>query len=212
VEAILRELPKGVELVGAVKDRTIDEILEAIEGGLRIIGENYIQEAKPAFDVIGRMVKWHFIGRLQKRKVRQAAEIFDMIETIDSIEIAKELDRRCKEMGKEMPILIEVNSGREPQKGGIFHEDIEGFIKEASSLKNIKIMGLMTMGPRLGKEELFRPYFSETRKVFEKLKGLGLQGVEMRYLSMGMTDSYHVAIEEGANIVRIGKKIFGERE
>jgi hypothetical protein len=134
-----------------------------------------------------------------------------MIETVDSAEIAQEINKRCAQIGKIMPILIEINSGREKQKSGVFPEDAEQLITELSSLQNVKVVGLMTMGPHFGNPEDSRPYFVETRKIFDKIKKLSLPNVEMRYLSMGMTNSYKVALEEGANIVRIGTKIFGER-
>jgi len=208
----LSELPEGVELVAAAKNRSPEEILEAIEAGVRIVGENYIQEAKRAFEVVGRAAQWHFIGTLQKHNVRRKVlEIFDMMETIDSLEIAQEVDRRCAALGKIMPVLIEINSGREPQKSGVFPEKAEELVREVSKLQHLRIMGLMTMGPRFGNPEDSRPYFVETRKLFEQIGELGLPNVEMRYLSMGMSNSYRVAIEEGANLVRIGSKIFGER-
>jgi len=137
--------------------------------------------------------------------------MFDMIETVDSLEIAREINKRCAQIGKVMPVLIEVNSGREPQKSGVFPDDVEPFIRKLSAFENIQVKGLMTMGPRFGNPEDSRPYFVVTRKIFERIKGLNLPNVEMKYLSMGMTNSYRVAIEEGANIVRIGSKIFGER-
>lgn len=208
----MSELPEGVELVAAAKNRSPEEILEAIEAGVRIVGENYIQEAKRAFEVVGRAAQWHFIGTLQKHNVRRKVlEIFDMMETIDSLEIAQEVDRRCAALGKIMPVLIEINSGREPQKSGVFPEKAEELVREVSKLQHLRIMGLMTMGPRFGNPEDSRPYFVETRKLFEQIGELGLPNVEMRYLSMGMSNSYRVAIEEGANLVRIGSKIFGER-
>jgi pyridoxal phosphate enzyme (YggS family) len=210
---LLAELPNGVELVAAAKTRTPEEILEAVQVGINIIGENYVTEAKRAYELVGKRAKWHFIGTFQKHNVRRKVlEMFDMIETVDSLEIAREIDKRCAQIGKIMPILIEVNSGREPQKSGVLPEDVEQLIREISSLRNIKVMGLMTMGPRFGNPEDSRPYFVQTRRIFEKIKGLELPNVEMRYLSMGMTNSYKIALEEGANIVRIGTKIFGERE
>ena len=212
VESLLSELPDGVELVGAAKTRTSSEILEAIRAGVKIIGENYVQEARDAFRVIGKATKWHFLGHLQKNKVKKAIEIFDMIETVDSLEIAKEIDKRCAEADKTMSVLIEINSGRELQKFGVLPEDAQKLIEEIFSLPNIKIMGLMTMGPRFGDPEDARDYFIETRRLFEKIKALSLPGVEMKYLSMGMSNSYKIAIEEGANIVRIGAEIFGERK
>ncbi len=211
VKKLLGELPPGVELVAAAKTRTAEEVLEAIDGGVKIIGENYVQEAVSIFEAIGPKVRYHFIGHLQKNKVKKAVEIFDMIETVDSVKLAKAIDRQCAQLNKIMPILIEVNSGREPQKFGVFPENVEELVRDISTLKNIKVMGLMTMGPFTGSPENARPYFVETRKCFEKIKGLEIPNVDMKYLSMGMTNSYKVAIEEGANIVRIGTKIFGER-
>lgn len=137
--------------------------------------------------------------------------MFDMIQTVDSFEIANEISDRCARINKTMPILIEVNSGREPQKAGILPEDTEDLVRELTGLSNVRVMGLMTMGPRFGDPENSRSYFIETRKIFETIKSLDLSSIEMRYLSMGMTNSYKVAIEEGANLVRIGTKIFGER-
>jgi len=213
VARLLAELPDGVELVAAAKTRTAEEILEAIQLGIKIIGENYVKEAREAYKLVGKRAKWHFIGTLQKHNVRRnMLEIFDMIETVDSLDIAREIDKRCAQIGKIMPILIEVNSGREPQKSGVLPDDAEQLVREISSLGNIKVTGLMTMGPRFGNPEDSRPYFVETRKIFDKIKGLGLPNVEMRYLSMGMTNSYKIALQEGANIIRIGTRIFGERD
>jgi len=213
VQKILVELPNGIELVAAAKTRTPEEILEAVQAGVKIIGANYVQEARRAYEVVGKKAEWHFIGTLQKHNVRRKmVEMFDMIETVYSLEIAKEIDRRCAQIGKVMPILVEINSGREEQKSGVLPEDAEQLVRDVSNLRNIKVMGLMTMGPRLGNPEDARPYFVETRKIFERIKGLDLPNVEMEYLSMGMTNSYKIAIEEGANIVRIGTKIFGERD
>jgi pyridoxal phosphate enzyme (YggS family) len=211
VKTLLEELPDGVELVGAAKGRTAREIEEAIDAGLKIVGENYIQETLPVQNRVSRDVEWHFIGHLQRNKVKQAVGIFDMIESLDSLRLAEEIDKRCSEIGKVMPVLVEVNSGREEQKFGVLPEDVEELVKKVSSLPNIKVMGLMTMGPRFGNPEDSRPYFVKTREIFEKIKRLNLPNVEMRYLSMGMTNSYRVALEEGANMVRIGTKIFGER-
>jgi len=211
VKKILDELPTSVELVAASKTRTPEEILQAIQAGIKIIGQNYVQEAQKAYSIIGQQAKWHFIGHLQRNKVKKAVEIFDMIETIDSIGLASEIDKQCRRLGKIMPILIEINSGREQQKYGIFPEDMEDLTKKISGLKNIKIQGLMTMGPMFGNPEDARPYFVETKKVFDKIRTLDIPDIEMRYLSMGMTNSYLVAIEEGANLVRIGSKIFGPR-
>lgn len=212
VNQILSELPGGVQLVAAAKTRQPEEILEVVEAGVEIVGENYVQEAERAYEVVGNKAKWHFIGHLQKNKVKKAVKMFDMIETVDSVEIAKEIDKRCAQIGKIMPVLIEINSGREKQKSGVFPENTEQLAREISACPNIRVMGLMTMGPRFGNPEDSRPYFVETKKLFEKIKKLNLPNTEMRHLSMGMTNSYKIALEEGANIVRIGSKIFGERD
>jgi pyridoxal phosphate enzyme (YggS family) len=170
-----------------------------------------VQEAEAAYREIGAKAKWHFIGHLQKNKVKKAVEISDMIETVDSLELAAEIDKRCKQTGKIMPILIEINSGREPQKAGVFPENARELIEQIACLENVCVQGLMTMGPLTGQPEDYRPYFVATRKVFDHLKSLALPRVEMKYLSMGMTGSYQVALAESANIVRIGSRIFGER-
>lgn len=211
IDQILSELPNGVELVAATKTRQPEEILETVKAGVKIIGENYVQEAVRAYELIGNKAKWHFIGHLQRNKVKKAVTIFDMIETVDSVEIAREIDKRCAQIGKIMPVLIEINSGREKQKAGVFPEKAEQLVTEISTYPNLRIMGLMTMGPRFGNPEDSRPYFVATKRIFEKIKKLNLPDVEMRYLSMGMTNSYKIAVEEGANIVRVGSKIFGER-
>jgi len=212
VQEIFSGLPEGIELIAAAKTRSAEEILEAVQAGVKIIGENYVQEAEKMRAAVGDKVSWHCIGHLQKNKVKKAVCLCDMIETVDSVEIAKEIDKRCGQIGKVMPILIEINSGREEQKAGVLPEDTEKLIREISGLQNIKVMGLMTMGPFSGNPEDARPYFVETKKIFDQIKKLNLPDVEMKYLSMGMTNSYKVALEEGANMVRIGTGIFGERD
>ena len=211
VRSMLAELPPGVELIAAAKTRTPGEITEAIEAGVRIIGENFVQEAETARAAIGDRVLWHLIGSLQKNKVKKAIRLFDMIETVDSLALAKAIDRESAVMGKVMPVLIEVNSGREPQKSGVLPEDVETLVKTIAKLEHVKISGLMTMGPRFGDPEEARAYFAVTRRIFQRLKDLKLDGVEIKYLSMGMTNSYKIALEEGANLVRLGSRIFGER-
>jgi len=212
VKKILDELPEGVLLVGAAKTRTPEEILEAIESGLQVVGENYVQEAEKAFELIGNKATWHMIGHLQSNKAKKAVAVFDMIETVDSMKLARAIDKASEKIGKTTPVLVEINSGAEDQKAGVLPEDAIPLIQEMSGLKNIKVMGLMTMGPFAGDPEDSRPYFQKTRAIFEKLKAMNVPHVEMKYLSMGMSNSYKVALEEGANIVRIGTKLFGERE
>ena len=211
VKRILEELPEGVQLVAAAKTRTPEEILEAIDAGVKIIGQNYVQEAEAAFEAVGGRARWHFIGHLQKNKAKKAVCLCDMIETLDSQELAREIDRRSAQHGRTLPVLIEINSGREPQKFGVLPEEAETLVRQIAPLAHVRVQGVMTMGPYMGDPEDARPYFVETRRVFERLGTLGIPGVEMTFLSMGMTNSYRVAVEEGANLVRIGTRIFGPR-
>ena len=211
VGTLLRELPPHVVLVAAAKSRTPEEVREAVEAGVRVIGENYVQEAVAAQAIVGRGVKWHFIGHLQTNKVKKAVEIFDLIETVDSPKLGREIDKRSRDAGKTMPILIEINSGREPQKSGVIPEDAEALVRELSGLANIKVEGLMTMGPETGDPEVSRPYFELTKELFDRLGNLSVPRVTMTWLSMGMSHSYRVAVEEGANVVRLGTRLFGPR-
>jgi len=211
VRAILAELPPGVELVAAAKTRTAAEILEAVEAGVRTIGENYVQEAAEIFPAVGRRARWHLIGHLQTNKAKRAVGIFDLVETVDSIGLGAELDKRAAAAGKTMEVLIEVNSGREPQKAGVRPDAAEALARSLAALPHLRVLGLMTMGPFEGDPEDSRPYFKETRRVFEALRSLSIPGAEMRHLSMGMSHSWRVAVEEGATIVRIGTAIFGPR-
>ena len=211
VKRLLKEIPAGVTLEAAAKGRTPAEVLAAAEAGVSVIGENYLDEAEEAFSLVGHRVRWHFIGHLQRNKVARVVRLFDMIETVDSLELARQIDRRCARLGRVMPVLVEVNSGREPQKSGVLPEDVEGLVREMCTLPNLKVLGLMTMGPEASTPEELCPSFTLTRQLAERLSALRLPGVEMRYLSMGMSGSYRVAIEEGANIIRIGEGIFGPR-
>jgi hypothetical protein len=211
VRMLLKAIPQNVIVVAAVKGRTIEEVQEAIESGIKYIGENYLQDAEKKLPFIGNVVKWHFIGHLQKRKSKKIVKLFDMVETLDSFEVAREIDLEASKMNKIIPVLIEVNSGNEPQKSGLLPEDVEPFIEKVSHFKNIKIQGLMTMGPFFEDPEKLRPYFVETRKLFDSIKNKNIQNIEMKFLSMGMSSSYKIAIEEGANILRIGTLIFGPR-
>lgn len=212
VQKILNELPQGVHLVAVIKGRSTEDVLSAIEGGVRVLGVNYVKDLRNLFPVIDRRVSWHYIGiaKVEKHDLlrKRYLEIFDMIETVDSIDLAKELDRRCARIEKVMPILIEVNIGREPQKSGVDLDDVVDVIREVSSLKYLKVMGLMTMGPLIDNPERLRPYFREMKQLFDYIKDLQIPNTEIRYLSMGMSNSYKVAIEEGANIVRIGTRLF----
>jgi len=212
VEDLLASLPPGVDLMAVVKTRTPEEVAEAIDAGVRIIGGNYVQETAALLDRIGRRVPCHLIGHLQTNKVKKAVGLFDFIETVDSAEIAAEIDRRCSRIGRTLPVLIEVNSGREPDKSGVMPEDAETLVAAVSVMEHVRVKGLMTMGPFFGEPEESRPFFRETRRIYDLLSSARIPGVEMSVLSMGMSHSYLVAIEEGATLVRIGTGIFGERK
>jgi pyridoxal phosphate enzyme (YggS family) len=208
---ILDTVPPNVTVVAAAKGRTPAEVEAVIQAGITHIGHNYVQEAQPMIEAIGDSATWHMIGHLQRNKAKRVALLFDMIETLDSLRLAKVIDRLAMTLGKEIPVLVEVNSGRESNKTGVFPEDIIEFVDSLGSLKHINIQGLMTMGPRFGDPENARPYFHATRHAFERLRNLTMPNMDMHYLSMGMSNSYMIAIEEGANIVRIGTRIFGSR-
>jgi len=215
IEARYKEIRKGVPdyvtLVAAAKTRTVEEIRGAIDAGIEIIGENYVQEADGVINALGGRAKWHMLGYLQRNKVKKAVQLFDMIETVDSWRLAELIDRRCAAIGKRMPVLVEINSGRESSKTGVLPEELDDLIQRLVSLSHIHVQGLMTMGPRFGDPEDARPFFRETKKAFERIAAAGVPNIEMRYLSMGMSNSYEVAIEEGSNMIRIGSKLFGSR-
>lgn len=211
VKSILEALPSHVILVAAAKSRTVEEVRVAIRAGVAHVGHNYVQEAAQMIPLIQEPVQWHMIGHLQTNKAKSAVHLFDMIETVDSWRLAQELEKRCAAIGKVMPVLIEVNSGREASKTGVLPEEVEQLARQVSTLPHLRLQGLMTMGPRFGNPEDARPYFRITREIFERLRAANIPNTEMRYLSMGMSNSYRVAIEEGANMVRIGTLLFGER-
>jgi pyridoxal phosphate enzyme (YggS family) len=206
---ILDTLPKEITLVAAAKSRTPEEVKAVISAGVTCVGHNYVQEAERMILTVGHDVQWHMIGHLQRNKAKKAVQFFDMIETVDSLRLAVKLDRYCAAVGKVMPVLVEINSGREARKTGVLPEEVDDLVRRLSDLPSIQVQGLMTMGPRFGNPEDARPYFHATRTAFERLATLNLPNVSMRTLSMGMSNSYLVAIEEGANMVRIGSEIFG---
>ena len=209
VKRILETIPPGVTLVAAAKGRTVEEVEAALQAGVTHIGHNYVQEAQPIIQALGDRATWHMIGHLQRNKAKLAARVFDMIETVDSLRLAQAIERHCMLLGETMSVLVEINSGREPSKTGVFPEEVDDLVAAIADMEHVRVMGLMTMGPRFGDPEDARPYFQQTREAFERILSMNLADVTMRYLSMGMTNSYQVAIEEGANIVRIGTKIFG---
>lgn len=211
VKKLLKEVPSYVSVVAATKTREINEIKEAIEGGIKICGENYLQEAEKKILTIGKLCEWHFIGTIQSRKIKKIVELFDMIQSVGSIKHAEEIAKCANEIGKLMPILLEVNIAKEPQKSGFLPEEVYDSILYISSLRNIEILGLMTMGPVLTNENDYAPFFREMKDIFENLKSIKSQNIKIKILSMGMSDSYKIAIENGSNMVRIGTAIFGPR-
>ena len=207
-ERLLASLPANVTLVAAVKGRTVEQVREVILAGVMHIGHNYVQEAEAMRPLLLESVQWHLIGHLQTNKAKKGVELFDLVETVDSLRLARELDRRCAAVGRTMPVLIEVNSGSEEAKSGVLPENLDELLEGLSVLEHLSVQGLMTMGPRLGNPEDSRPYFRATRSAFERLARAGLAHVEMRMLSMGMSNSYLIAIEEGATMVRLGTLLF----
>ena len=219
---IAQQVPDYLTIVVSCKTRTAEEIEEVINAGATDIGQNYVQEAGQIYSALRKKaakVRWHMIGHLQTNKINKALRIFGVIQTIDSLEKAASIDKRVERTRKQiMPIFIEINIGSEDSKAGLRpdeHEPFEGYmenlIRDMSRFEHLRVEGLMTMGPRFGNPEDVRLYFRRTRRIFEKIKALGLPNVDMKYLSMGMTNSYKVAIEEGSNMIRIGTAIFGKR-
>jgi len=204
-------IPDHVEILAAVKTRSLEEVQAAFEAGIRFFGHNYVQEASGMINADSINAEWHMIGHLQRNKARDAVELFDMIESLDSLRLARELEKRCAQVGKAIPVLIEVNSGREKNKTGVFPEKVQEIVQFINGCQFLKLKGMMTMGPLTGDPELSRPYFKETRRLYEEVAAMELENTEMQTLSMGMSNSYQVAIEEGANLIRLGTSIFGPR-
>ena len=201
----------SVRLMAVTKTVDDDRIIEAIEAGVDIIGENYIQEAKRKIESMGKSVQWHMIGHLQTNKAKIAAGLFEMIHSVDRMELAQELNKRASAAGLTPKILIEVNISGEKTKNGVPLARAIDLVRNVALLPNISIQGLMTMPPYFDDPEDARPFFRRLRELKETIESEKIPRVEMNELSMGMTGDYIVAIEEGATIVRIGRAIFGER-
>jgi len=201
----------AIRLMAVTKTVDDDRILTAIQTGVEIIGENYVQEAKRKIEKLGKSGEWHLIGRLQTNKAKYAVHLFDMIQSVDRLELAVELDRRARAAGRLIPILIEVNVSGEESKSGIPFNAAPDLVRAVAHLENLSIRGLMTIPPWSDDPEESRPHFRALRELRDKIAGEAMPRVVMTELSMGMTDDYIIAIEEGATIVRIGRGIFGER-
>ena len=201
--------PEEIKLVAVTKTATTEQIKEAINAGVKIIGENRVQDAKEKYQILTADIKWHLIGHLQTNKTKYAVEIFNCIHSVDSIKLAQEIDKRSKQFGKKIDVLVEVNVSGEETKYGIKPEEVEPFLKEISEFPEIRVRGLMTIAPIVEDKEEVRPYFRKLRELSEEIKSKNIGNVKMDYLSMGMTEDFEIAIEEGANMVRIGRGIFG---
>lgn len=198
-----------IKLVAITKFADIELIKEAISQGILDLGENKIQMALPKVSQLkGSPIIWHFVGHLQTNKVCLAVENFQLIQSVDSLKLVKALDKEGRKLNKVVEILIEVNISGEERKYGIKPQELEDFLREVSSLKNVKVLGLMTMAPFYDDPEKTRPVFRKLKQLKEAIAQENIPGIEMKYLSMGMTNDFKVAIEEGSNMVRIGTGLF----
>ncbi|MCP9454677.1 MAG: YggS family pyridoxal phosphate-dependent enzyme [Nitrospira sp.] len=201
-----------IRLVAATKTVTVERIRQGLDAGLSILGENRVQEAIPKIRVFeGAPVRWHFIGQLQRRKVRSIIGLFELIHSVDSLELAQEIDRRAAEAGLVQEVLLEVNVGGEATKAGFHPDALEAMVPVMAQLPHLRIKGLMTIPPPTPRAEDARIYFQKLRSLRDTIAARCVSGVVMQELSMGMSNDYRVAIEEGATLVRVGSAIFGAR-
>ncbi len=201
----------SVRLVVVTKTATGNRVRQAVEAGATILGENRVQEAREKIEELGAIASWHLIGRLQSNKAKYAVKLFDLIHSVDCLELAKELDKQAAKIGKVQEILIEVSIAGEEAKGGVAIGQAATLVREVSKFEHVRIKGLMTMPPYADDPELARPYFRKLRELRDNLAAAHVPNVSMEELSMGMSGDYEVAISEGATLVRVGTAIFGER-
>ena len=203
---------ESVRLVAASKTFAPEIVREALEAGVTILGENYVQEAREKFKALVQYpVSWHFIGHLQSNKAKYAVRLFDLIHSVDSLKLARELDKQAARVDKIQPILVQVNISGEETKSGIAADETSAFISAIGRMKNLSVQGLMTMPPYFYQPEKVRPYFAALRELRDEIERRRIPNVSMTELSMGMTGDFEAAIQEGATLVRIGTAIFGER-
>ena len=203
----------SVRLVTVSKTIAAEIVKEAIDAGVTILGENYVQEARDKFKALVQYpVSWHFIGHLQSNKAKYAVRLFDLIHSVDSLKLARELDKQAGKVDKIQQILLQVNISAEDTKSGISTDEAPRLIAEISQLKNLSVKGLMTMPPYFYQPEKVQPFFAALRELRDQIKEQSLPNVSLDELSMGMTGDFEVAIKEGATLVRIGTAIFGERQ
>lgn len=201
-----------VTVVAVTKNHDVAAMREAIDAGATVIGENRVQEAVQKHEALARNVSWHLIGHLQTNKVKQAVKLFDLIHSVDSEHLLLAVDEAAQKIHKEQDILLQINLAREESKFGIYKEDLPFLLQKADSLPHVRLRGLMCIAPNYEDVERCRPLFREMYDIFEELNALPLKNSEMRWLSMGMTHDYPIAVEEGANLVRVGTAIFGPRQ
>ncbi len=203
----------SVRLVTVSKTIAAEIVKEAIDAGVTILGENYVQEARDKFKALVQYpVSWHFIGHLQSNKAKYAVRLFDLIHSVDSLKLARELDKQAGKVDKIQQILVQVNISAEDTKSGISTDEAPRLIAEISQLKNLAVKGLMSMPPYFYQPEKVQPFFADLRELRDQIKEQSLPNVFLDELSMGMTGDFEVAIKEGATLVRIGTAIFGERQ
>lgn len=200
-----------IRLVAVTKTVPVDDINLVIENGIQDIGENRVQELQKKYNKISRKVTWHLIGQLQINKVKYIIDKVSLIHSLDRISLAKEIHKRCRKIGRRMPVLVQVNIAREASKAGVYQEDLLDFLQEISQMPSLAVQGLMMIAPFSENPEELRPYFRRMKDWFDRLKDMDLPGVDMRFLSMGMSNDFRIAIEEGSNMVRLGSAIFGKR-
>jgi pyridoxal phosphate enzyme (YggS family) len=204
--------PDSVRLITVSKTVSPAIVQEAIEAGATILGENYVQEARDKISTLSNSeTRWHFIGHLQSNKAKYAVKLFDLIHSVDSFKLARELNKQAQKSGKVQQILIQVNISREETKSGISVNETADLITEISRFENLAIKGLMTMPPFFNQPDRARPFFAALRNLRDQIGDKAIPGVSLDQLSMGMTGDFEVAIAEGATMVRVGTAIFGER-
>jgi pyridoxal phosphate enzyme (YggS family) len=208
--------PDEIRVIAATKSVPPEQIRYAIEAGVRILGENRLQEALPKITALassgtGNGLSWHFIGRLQRRKAKAVVGLFELIHSVDSLELAAEIDRRAREANLRQPVLLEVNIGGETSKAGFSPSAVVEALTAVDAMPNLSVAGLMTVPPPAAEPEAVRPCFRRLRELAHALAGRGWQRVRLDELSMGMSQDYEIAVEEGATMVRIGTAIFGAR-
>jgi pyridoxal phosphate enzyme (YggS family) len=203
--------PDSIKLLAVTKTIPTEYIIKAIDAGITMLGENYVQEARDKIAAIGSRGQWHMIGHLQTNKAKYVVTLFDYVHSVDRMELAQELDKRAGLINRKLNVLIEVNVSGEKSKSGIPADDAPALIKQIAGLENLAMRGLMTMAPYSNNPENARPYFSALRNLRDNISRQQISGIPMEELSMGMTDDFEVAIEEGATIIRIGRAIFGKR-